>query len=127
MSNYGLFYGCKSLESYKISKFVQHFGYCSFYGCEKLKEIIIPDIIESIGKQCFYGCISLNKIEIPDSVRFIESDAFGQCDSLKKIKIPRFLVLNTGFFKNTHIETIIVPKDSLVRIYPPKNVSVVYC
>jgi hypothetical protein len=62
------FYGCESLQSFKIPDGVKEIGYRTFFCCTSLQSLTIPDSVTSIGESAFYGCNQIRKcVFIPGS------------------------------------------------------------
>lgn len=84
----GVFAGCISLSSVKISVSVKYIGIYAFEHCTSLTSIVIPNSVTSIEDWAFLDCSSLTSIIIPNSVTSVGQRAFAGCRSLTSITIP---------------------------------------
>ncbi len=87
----GIFNGCSSLYSIRLSSTMQSIPEYAFCNCNKLKDICLPDELTAIPKYAFYGCSSLMLIQVPSKVTSIGEYAFYNCSSAKIVQIGESL------------------------------------
>lgn len=86
----GIFSGCTSLKSFKVSNSstLKSIDVESFKRCTSLTDVVLSDKITSIGESAFNGCSSLQNINIPNGVSVIDEETFEDCESLKTLHLP---------------------------------------
>ncbi len=96
---------------------------CAFAECTKLKNLTLTEGMTSLGDFVFDGCTSLESVRIPSTLTVpVGLDerkgictgwlpcTFEDCTSLKNVTLPEGLtVIGAGAFKNTAVESIIIP------------------
>lgn len=111
----GCFFGCKSLESIKLSKQTSISNEAFFKtGFKSLDFNDFPNI-ESIGPMSFCACSNLVDLIISKNIKIIDSNAFASCKKLKNAKIePGVESMMFSIFTGTAIEELTLP-ESIVR------------
>ena len=99
------FWGCRNLETVKLSKKLKTIGPSAFKNCYNLKSITLPEGLESIADSAFFKCFELKKIVIPQSVKSIGEYAFGQSRNLT-IMIPKHTSVSENAFHDAFQCTI---------------------
>lgn len=108
----GAFSCCEKLKQITIPKKVEYIGENAFSCCESISEIIIPDSVNFIGSGAFSGCKKLKSVQLPKNLKTIHADMFGHCEKLKSVTIPQSVqTIYDGAFRNSGIETIVIPKN----------------
>ena len=87
-SEMGMFWRCKSLESFWMPDTVQTAGDYSFSLCSNLKQVHLSENLQAISKSMFYAN-NLTSIEIPEKVIRIDDYGFFQNKSLVLSIIPK--------------------------------------
>ena len=112
-----LFLGCTSFEGVsnwdEIKPNLTSISKEAFYGCKALTSLDVDNgILTSIGDDAFNGCSALVTLKLSDTVSTISQRAFQGCSSLSDFKVPSSLVnLGGKAFQNC---------SSLVRLeFPP--------
>ena len=127
------FYGCNSLTTVTIGKFVASIGRSAFNGCSSLTSITIPDSVTSIGSSAFEGC-KITYVKTPSSFisyipktnlltveittgTTIPTSAFSGCNKLTNITIPNTItsIGNSAFYNCSSLTSITIP-DSITSI-----------
>ena len=84
----GMFWSCKSLESFWMPDTVQTAGDYIFSLCSNLKKVHLSENLQAISKSMFYAN-NLTSIEIPEKVIRIDDYGFFQNKSLVLSIIPK--------------------------------------
>ena len=84
----GMFWRCKSLESFWMPDTVQTAGDYIFSLCSNLKQVHLSENLQAISKSMFYAN-NLTSIEIPEKVIRIDDYGFFQNKSLVLSIIPK--------------------------------------
>lgn len=71
----GAFANCTSLRSFTVPEMVTEIEAGTFQNCESLASVILSERVESIGKDAFSGCV-LTEIQLPSKVTSIKENAF---------------------------------------------------
>jgi hypothetical protein len=116
------FYGCKSLHTIKLSKYLTSIEEDTFKYCSSLETIIIPPSVRDIGSCAFYKT-GLTTITIPESVTRIDHETFSNCYKLVSITFESMIppVIDSTIFKDTYLEAIYVPSESVEKYKTAKN------
>jgi hypothetical protein len=116
------FYGCKSLHTIKLSKYLTSIEENTFKYCSSLETIIIPPSVRDIGSCAFYKT-GLTTITIPESVTRIDHETFSNCYKLVSITFESMIppVIDSTIFKDTYLEAIYVPSESVEKYKTAKN------
>lgn len=72
----GIFYGCNSLTSLKISAYINNAN-MMFKGCRGLKSVDLLEGVEVVPENCFRNCTSLTTFTFKDTLQSIKSYAFS--------------------------------------------------
>lgn len=90
------FYGCKSLRSVQLPKYLYAVRDNAFDGCTNLERVIAsPEAASSpdgyqIYPYAFAGCTALQEAVFPENV-FVMEDAFRGCTALERVVFPCFI------------------------------------
>lgn len=119
----GTFQNCSSLESIEIPSSVRSVGTGLFYGCTSLTSLRVSEgnptfdsrnncnaIIEKTTNTLIIGC---QNTSIPNSVTSIGNSAFANCSSLTSIRIPNSVTTIGGyaFLSCTGLTNIVIPNS----------------
>ena len=108
---YGVFRGCKSMESIEIPDSVTEMGACLFEDCIALRSVKLPKKLKVINYRTFCNCQSLETVAIPKSVTTIRNDVFRDCAALTSISFPENCGLSPDMFINcTSLKDVIIPE-----------------
>lgn len=94
----GLFEGCISLETIKISSCTT-IGSYAFNNCSSLDSITLSKV-EVIGENAFRGCIGLVSVDSLKVCESIGASAFQDCSSLNKIDLSKIGKIDNNAFSN---------------------------
>ena len=99
-----------------ISKNIKRIDIGTFSENNKLQEIIIPEGVTEIDDHAFRECTFLKSVIIPSTVTSIEELSFADCNRLINIicNAQKPPIINDMTFYNSLLESIKVPKDSVV-------------
>ncbi len=108
---WGLFAGCKSLNSVTLN--CRLISSSMFSGCTSLRHIDIPDgVVTNISRQAFKGS-GLVEVSIPGSVGHICENAFANCTNLSSVVINEGVLGIDGraFAECTSLLSVEIPKS----------------
>ena len=132
-----LFMGCSNLHSVTIPEGVKIIEGAAFADCPNLQSIIIPNSIDSIGYSAFAhtglkqieipsnvilaplvfsGCENLESAVLLDNVK-LYNDCFITCRKFKKVKLGEYAQIESRAFMCCLIDSINIPKGSVIRGY----------
>jgi hypothetical protein len=117
--SYGLFSGCKNLESITLGNRVTVIEGGVFSWCVKLRSIDLPESITDIYSNAFYKCESLSSVTLPKSLTYIASDLFAGCKNLVSVDIPNSVTTISirAFSGCTSLEGVVIPDGNTVIDY----------
>ena len=117
------FENCTSLVSVEFKgEQISRLYYGVFRGCRKLESIVIPDSVTALADYVFSKCTSLKGITIPSTVASIGKEVFYGCTSLATLTFEQGSVLTsvgTNAFSSCPIQTAKIP--AMVATSIPKN------
>lgn len=78
---------------------IRSIGNRAFFGCESLQSFKMPPSLDSIGNSAFANCRKLEISELPSSVSQIGTNAFAFCSSITSFRIgENVTTLGAGVF-----------------------------
>eukprot|EP00980_Cylindrotheca_fusiformis_P015045 scaffold4150_cov117-Cylindrotheca_fusiformis.AAC.11 len=80
-----VFWGCRSLESIRITSTVRIIERSAFAGCTSLVSVELSQGLQVIEQQAFQSCTSLVNIALPSSMQSTAENAFEGCDKLRSL------------------------------------------
>lgn len=86
-----------------------YLGERMFADCEKLKFVTIPATVKAIEPGVFSRDVLLEHVVFENT--FAGQDMFEYCQSLKAIEIPNFTKLDDYAFRNSYLESIVLPNS----------------
>ncbi|MGN1419065.1 MAG: leucine-rich repeat domain-containing protein [Acutalibacteraceae bacterium] len=105
------FYGCKELETIKLSNELKCIGSLAFASCENIAALELPSELEAIGT-CAFENIGIKQLVIPPTIRYIGSGAFSDCPKLKELKFEGgSIYIDGGMISNSALESIYIPAN----------------
>ena len=105
------FYGCRGLESIKLSNRLKCIGSLAFASCENISVLKLPRELEAIG-YCTFKNIGIKQLVIPPTIRYIGSGAFSDCFKLKELKFEGgSIYIDGGIINNSALESICIPAN----------------
>jgi len=109
----GAFKGCTGITSLTIPNSVVTIGLNAFSECQNISYLKLSESLKEIGENAFNYCARLEEVTLPASLRFIGEEAFYDT-GLKSISIPDSVVVETGAFASTAIESISVANSAML-------------
>lgn len=102
------FYGCTSLNSVKLSDYMNTIGQSAFEGCATLTQVHFQTV-DTIDYRAFKNTGIVN-LELEQYVGSIASEAFKDCTALKTVSLGSVGSLYSGFLSGcTAIESLKIP------------------
>ena len=83
----GMFEGCISLETVKLSGNILNIGKGAFANCTSLRSFTVPEMVTEIEAGTFQNCESLASVTLSERVERVGKDAFSGC-VLTEIQLP---------------------------------------
>lgn len=93
-------------------------GYGVFSGCSTIKSIKVSGSLSSISKYAFLRCASLERLEVPVSnLTNIDSYAMALCGNLHELVVPFSMksISNTALYGSENLRSVTIP-DSVVSV-----------
>lgn len=91
--------------------------YCFNYTVH-LKEVVLPESMRKIGNGAFSDCENLETVHFPKKLTRIGSYAFSLTTALSEVRLPQTVKkIGRNAFRNSGIESIEVPKGTIVNDY----------
>ncbi len=111
---YGIFCGCRNLETVIMADSVESIGYLAFVGCTSLEKVSLPASLTSLGEKAFMSCNSLVGITLPENLTKIQDQAFANCLNLKNICVSSTIKsIGKNAFIGCQVSSIIVIKNDV--------------
>ena len=80
----GIFGGCSSLKSIKLSDALININSQAFMNCKKLETLDIPPSVTTISEKAFENCYALKSVNL-ENVIYIGKRAFYGCEKLESV------------------------------------------
>lgn len=109
----GMFFGCKSLETYDVPKNIKYIGRICFAYCYALDNIFIPEGITILSEGSIKYCDNLKNITLPSSLKIIADGALQNCRGLVELTIPDGVteIGEYAFYYCDNLERVTIPKS----------------